>query len=648
MKIKTSHMTPKELLSKANEAMNAKDLLLASQLFTKILNKFPNHSAAKKGLQKLKKLTTNDAQGVHNASLEEAINELQKGNYQNAINLSIKFKLTNPDNPVVYNLIGICYVNQQNPKEGVPYFRTALRLNKQYPEAKANLGSALLMMGKIDDAILQLEESLKENPKNPMGWNSLGNALSQNTQLKQAQTAFERAIELAPQYLNAINSLGVLLNNMEERVKAIKIFEKGLKIDPNDKDILTNLGYTLADNGNIAEAIKVLSKVISLGQYNLDVKHRLGVLKSNSGQIKDAIITLREVVKEDPTLSEAYRSLSLIHKFEKSDPLISKMQNRLYHPDSTSYDKIHLGFALGKSLHDIKEYSKAFKAYKIANDTRRLELQYDITEHRNSIQQIKSIYSNLKINLKYEGKLNPIFILGMNRSGTTLVEQILSSHSDVHGAGELAFINKVGLQNLQNKEIWNIRSLEKTREEYINILNSQRLNKSFVTDKLPINFKWIGLIKLLFPEARIIHLIRNPVDTCLSNYRNYFIASGNSYAYNLDELANFFIDYRNVMEFWHEIFPGQIYACNYDLLTFNQEKETRSLIKYCGLRWQNDLLNFEQNKRSVKTASVGQVREGLYQTSVGGWEKYKEELKPLYEILNDSGCLKEWDQTNFA
>ena len=142
------------------------------------------------------------------------------------------------------------------------------------------------------------------------------------------------------------------------------------------------------DDGNIAEAIKVLSKVISLGQYNLDVKHRLGVLKSNSGQIKDAIITLREVVKEDPTLSEAYRSLSLIHKFEKSDPLISKMQNRLYHPDSTSYDKIHLGFALGKSLHDIKEYSKAFKAYKIANDTRRLELQYDITEHRNSIQQI--------------------------------------------------------------------------------------------------------------------------------------------------------------------------------------------------------------------------------------------------------------------
>ena len=210
MKIETSQMTPRELLSKANEALNAKDFLLASQLFNKILNKFPNHAAAKKGLQKLKKIKTNNTQGLHNDSLEKAINELQKGNYQNAIDLSLKFKLTNPDNPVVYNLIGICYVNQQNPKEGVPYFRTALRLNRQYPEARANLGSALLMIGKLDDAIRELEGSLKENPKNPMGWNSLGNALSQNIQLEQARTAFEQAIKLAPQYLNAINSLGVL------------------------------------------------------------------------------------------------------------------------------------------------------------------------------------------------------------------------------------------------------------------------------------------------------------------------------------------------------------------------------------------------------------------------------------------------------
>jgi len=641
-------MTPKELLSKATEAMNAKDFLLASQLFTKILNKFPNHVAAKKGMQKLKKITSNTTQGTHNFTLEEAINELQKGNYQNAINLSLKFQLTNPDNPLAYNLIGICYVNQQNPKDSVSYFRTALRLNKQYPEAKANLGSALLMMGKIDDAILQLEESLKENPKNPMGWNSLGNALSQNNQLKKARIAFEHAINLEPQYLNAINSLGVLLNNMDERTQAIKIFENGLKIDPNDRDILTNLGYTLADNGKITEAINVLSKVISLGQYNLDVKHRLGVLKSNSGQLKDAISTLRQVIKEDPTLSEAYRSLSLIQKFQKSDPLISKMQNRLNHPDSTNYDKIHLGFALGKSLHDIKEYSKAFQAYKIGNDTRRLELQYDIAKHRHSIEKIKSIYLKLNLKLEYEEKLKPIFILGMNRSGTTLVEQILSSHSDVHGGGELAYINKIGLQNLQCDEAWNIKTLEKTRQDYINILKSLRLNENFVTDKLPVNFKWIGLIKLLFPNARIVHLIRNPIDTCLSNYRNYFIASGNSYAYNLNELANFFIDYRNIMEFWHKIFPGEIYACNYDLFTFNQEKETRSLVEYCGLKWQDNLLNFEKNKRSVKTASVGQVREGLYQTSVGGWKKYKEELKPLYETLNSSGCLKEWDQTYFA
>ena len=424
-----------------------------------------------------------------------------------------------------------------------------------------------------------------------------------------------------------------------------------MKINPNDTDLLINFGYTLSDSGKLKQAIKKLTKGISFDNYPIDAKHRLGVLKSNDGDIKSAIKLILESIKEDPTLSEAYRSLSLIYKFKKSDELIDTMRERLNKPNSSVYDKIHLGFALGKSLHDIKEYKDAFKAYEIGNIARRSELVYDINEHSESIERIKTIYSNkeekIYIDTNHQN-VNPIFIVGMNRSGTTLVEQILSAHSMVTGAGELPNINKLGLENLKTNIKWTKTELICARAEYSKVLGSFAQGTKFVTDKLPVNFKWIGLIKILYPKAKIIHLIRNPMDTCLSNYRNYFIATGNAYAYNQKELANFYIDYRNLMEFWHMIFPNQIYACDYDSLTLNQETETRLLLKYCKLNWEPEVMKFEKNTRAVKTASVAQVREGLYRTSVGGWENYKEFLDPLYLTLKKSGALKEWDKNNFA
>ena len=644
-------MTPKELILEAKKAIKANNLLLAANFYTQILNKFPKHSAAKIGLSKIQKKSSHGTPGIKQKELNDAVNALQNGNFQTAINFSQNLIIKDPNHPVIHNIIGISYVNLQKPDKAISYFKTALRLNKHYNEARGNLGSALLLLGKTDEAINQLEQALKGNPKNPMAWNSLGNARDKKFLYDSARKAFEKAIELSPNYLNAFNSLGVLLNKLNLKDEAIKIFESGLKINPNDTDLLINFGYALSDSGKLKQAIKKLTKGISLDNYPIDAKHRLGVLKSNDGDIKSAIKLILESIKEDPTLSEAYRSLSLIYKFKKSDELIDTMRERLNKPNSSVYDKIHLGFALGKSLHDIQEYDDAFKAYEIGNIARRSELVYDIKEHSESIERIKTIYSNkeekIYIDTNHQN-VNPIFIVGMNRSGTTLVEQILSSHSTVTGAGELPNINKLGLENLKTNIKWTKTELICARAEYSKVLGSFAQGTKFVTDKLPVNFKWIGLIKILYPKAKIVHLIRNPMDTCLSNYRNYFIATGNAYAYNQKELANFYIDYRNLMEFWHMIFPNQIYACDYDSLILNQETETRLLLKYCKLNWEPEVMKFEKNTRAVKTASVAQVREGLYRTSVGGWENYKEFLDPLYLTLKKSGALKEWDKNNFA
>ena len=644
-------MTPKELILEAKKAIKANNLILAINFYTQILNKFPKHSAARLGLSKIQKKSLHGSLGIKQKELNDAVSALQNGNFETAIDFSQNLIIKDPNHPVIHNIIGISYVNLQKPDKAISYFKTALRLNKYYNEARGNLGSALLLLGKTDEAIIQLEQALKGNPKNPMAWNSLGNARDQKFLYDSARKAFEKAIELSPNYLNAFNSLGVLLNKLNLKDEAIKIFESGLKINPNDTDLLINFGYTLSDSGKLKQAIKKLTKGISFDNYPIDAKHRLGVLKSNDGDIKSAIKLILESIKEDPTLSEAYRSLSLIYKFKKSDELIDTMRERLNKPNSSVYDKIHLGFALGKSLHDIKEYKDAFKAYEIGNIARRSELVYDIKEHSESIERIKTIYSNkeekIYIDTNHQN-VNPIFIVGMNRSGTTLVEQILSAHSMVTGAGELPNINKLGLENLKTNIKWTKTELICARAEYSRVLESFAQGTKFVTDKLPVNFKWIGLIKILYPKAKIIHLIRNPMDTCLSNYRNYFIATGNAYAYNQKELANFYIDYRNLMEFWHMIFPNQIYACDYDSLTLNQETETRLLLKYCKLNWEPEVMKFEKNTRAVKTASVAQVREGLYRTSVGGWENYKEFLDPLYLTLKKSGALKEWDKNNFA
>jgi len=641
-------MTPKELLSKATEAMNAKDFLLASQLFTKILNKFPNHVAANKGMQKLKKITTNTTQDTHNFTLEEAINELKKGNYQNAINLSLKFQLTNPDNPLVYNLIGICYVNQQNPKEAVPYFRTALRLNKRYSEAKANLGSALLLIGKMEDSILQLEESLKENPNNAMAWNSLGNARRAIDQPVKAEESFKAALNLDPNYVNALNSYGVLLSEQREYTKSISLLEKAVKLSPLDREVNQNFAEALSGDGQTESAIKILNKIAELNNSdpNPNALVQIADLEARIGNLEKSKKLLQNVMDSFPEYFKAYRSFSSINKFKYPDKIITKMEKYFKSTSLSDEDVIQLGFSLGKAYYDISEFDKSFQAYSRANKARRKQLNYSSLDFSERINIIKSTfnkqwYNNFSNFIKPCTK--PIFILGMNRSGTTLVEQIVSAHSLVTGGGEIPYINSHCMKEINQIKTWGDGKLNSFYENYLEKLNSIDQKIPFVTDKMPSNFAWIGLIKTVFPKAKIIHLIRDPMDTCLSNYRNYFSSSGNGFAYDQIELAEFYYQYRKIMHYWYSLFPNEIFSCDYDHLVNDQETVTRKILNYCDLTFEPEVLRFYKNKRTVKTASVAQVRNPIYKSSISGWRKYEKHLSPMLNRLNELGCLEPWD-----
>ena len=320
------------------------------------------------------------------------------------------------------------------------------------------------------------------------------------------------------------------------------------------------------------------------------------------------------------------------------------MESLFLSENVSNTDKTHLSFALAKVYEDINNDEQFFEYLNEGNRLRKKELNYNIKASIKFHSDITKLFTknSPKIQKKSLSSINvkPIFIVGMPRSGTSLVEQIISSHHLVHGAGELNnFKNIVTpfLKNYINKVSKTITedNLLKVRNGYIQSLSDLKTSKKIITDKMPVNFRLIGLILAAFPEAKIIHTLRDPVATCWSNYKHYF-ANENGFTFNQQDLAKFFKLYTEMMDFWHKLFPGQIYDLTYEKLTKNQKEETQALLNYCDLDWDEDCLNFHKNERAVHTASASQVRQKMYQGSSEAWKKYEAYLKPLIDGLSDN------------
>ena len=306
-------------------------------------------------------------------------------------------------------------------------------------------------------------------------------------------------------------------------------------------------------------------------------------------------------------------------------------------------DRTNLNFALAKAYEDIKDFDKQFKALNTGNSLRKKELNYSIERDFKLFTRIKEAFnpppSILRKPLNDSSTITPIFILGMPRSGTSLVHQILDSHYKVRGMGELNYLNKsvfpiISKNNNLDKAGLTEGDLKIIREEYLNSISSLQLKEGVFVDKMPLNFRYIGFILSAIPEAKIIHTTRSPFATCWSIYKHYFSSAGHGWAYNLDDLAGFYAIYSNIMDFWHQTFPDKIYDLCYEDLTTNQEEETRKLLEYCELDWDENCLNFHTNKRAVKTASALQVRQKMYQGSSEAWKKHEEYLQPLIKALS--------------
>jgi tetratricopeptide (TPR) repeat protein len=507
------------------------------------------------------------------------------------------------------------------------------------PNTANLLGATYAVLGQTDEAIASYGRALKSWPDFAEAHSNLGDALLGLGKTEEAAASYNKAIHLKPDLAVAQTNLGAALLQMGDPEAAVSSLTKALEIEPDLAEAHNNLGMALNALGRPEEAISSLTTALQINPDFAEAHSSLGATFKSLGQPDEAVASYSRALKINPAFARAHRFLSTVKTYQNGDPQLRQMLQLLQREDLSKANRTDLNFALAKAHEDTGDYDRAFSFLEVGNRLRRKELNYDVSSTRALFARIKETFSNEIPILRgaeepdTEKRQRPVFILGMPRSGTSLVEQILASHSQVHGAGELVLmgqsVNAVG---------WASRKLSTdqlrfVRDSYLSGLEKLGRPEFHVVDKMPVNFWWIGFIVSALPGASIIHVKRDARATCWSNYKHYFSGKGNGYAYDLQDVTEYFKMYVDLMTFWHELFPHRIVDLDYESLTESQEEKSRKLLSQIGLEWEDQCLEFHKTERVVQTASALQVRQKMYRDSSSEWRKYEKHLEPMVEAL---------------
>ena len=526
------------------------------------------------------------------------------GQFQFAVDNIKTLNKKYPNEPLLFNLIGACYKELGQLPGAAKMFGVAVSLNPNYAEAHFNLGCIYQDLKQNENAIESYKNAVKINRSYADAYNNLGNILREIGDHEAAIESLEWAVTCKYDFAEAHNNLGKALYDFGKIEESIESFKVAISLKKNYPRALYNLSLSYYDIGNEILHLQMLKKALDLKPY----------------------------------WSEAHLTLSRIKKYKKNDPQISKIRDSVSSSQLNEKDLINFNFVLAKFYEDIKDYENQFKHLNEANKLRKIESGYFIDKDISLFSRIKDTFKETPniLDNKFikSSDIRPIFILGMPRSGTSLVHQIISSHPLVYGAGELNKIYKFAMPFVQDKENTSLseKNLLLFRTQYLEYLASLGSSEKVIVDKMPINFRFVGFIIAAFPDAKIIHMERDPMATCWSIYKYFF--PGNHYSYDQDDIAMYYGLYENLMNFWSNKFPNKIYDFNYESLTSNQEEETRNILKYCDLDWDDNCLNFYNNITAMKTTSAMQVKKKMYKGSSDVWRIYKSYLQPLIKGLN--------------
>jgi tetratricopeptide (TPR) repeat protein len=588
----------------------------------------------------------------------------------------------NPDFVDVHNNRGVVLAEIERFDEALLSYERALELSPDLGAALNNRGNLLQQLGRADEALADYDRALAFDPNNADAVNGRGSALQKLDRIHEAEKMLRRAILLKPDSAEAHCNLGNVLADLGSLIEAEAMIRHAVELKPNGATALGNVGKVLIDLGRFDQAEAVIGRALALKPDHAEAHFGLGAVLLKLGRPGEAEAASRRAIALKPDLAGAHHNLGMalmelgrlteareaaeraialapheplhfrqlgeVRKYAAGDPYLTALE--ALSQRETSFDvarQIDLHFALAKAHADVGQMDDEFRRLLAGNKLKRSLIDYNETLVLEEIDRAQLVFTSEFFVRALQGanelSSKPVFIVGMPRSGTTLVEQILASHPHVFGAGELksferaiAEVRSAMREAPAYPEIAVHMSGEHFRElgrRYLAGIRQLAPDACCVTDKMPANFVFAGLIHLALPNATIIHAVRDPIDTCLSCFSKLFM-EGNFQTYDLAELGRYYRHYKALMAHWHSVLPpGRILDVNYEDTVADVEGVARRIVAHCGLPWDQRCLDFHRTERAVRTASAAQVRSPIYASSIGRWRAYQSFLGPLLAEL---------------
>jgi tetratricopeptide (TPR) repeat protein len=626
----------------------------AARLYEAIAAREPNNAEARQylGVILASAGQLDQAKALMKRSLELKPNEFAfLENYAGALTLAEEFAETlevsrralalRPQSVNVLYLSAAALQNLDRLEDARAQFVALLRLAPDHQAARKEYAATLARLGEIDEALAVVEKLIADCPRFADAYLVRANIRAIRGEVAPAVDDYERALTLQPNAYSTWQSLGHALERLALYDKALAAFDRALALRPNHAESLIGRGDALNQLGRLSEALACYNQAIAIGGDS-EKKGRFAraIALAQAGETDEARAELRRFTQRHENSGSAWRALSDLITFEAGDPAFATMESLLAGGAQAEGQAQALHFALGKAYLDIGDSQRAFAHLNEGNRLKRRQLAYDADANSARMAAIARTFP-AEIFDRFAGagsrSAAPIFVVGMPRSGTTLIEQILASHPAVHAAGELPILPQIAAEIGETPE--GVESLTSERlaalgDAYVARVGAPPAGKVRFIDKLPGNFANVGLIRLILPEARIIHSRRDPVDACLSCYTIDFQAAGLAFAYDMTELGRYCRDYQALMAHWRTAAPpSRLLEVDYESVVDDLEGEARRMIAFLDLPWDPACLAFHQTKRPVRTASLNQVRRPIYRSSVGRWRAHAAELAPLLQAL---------------
>lgn len=594
-----------------------------------------------------------DTTGLPGPLLTQASRQIAEGAFAAAQKTVAGLLSKHPKHAVLHAMMGRIQSAMGRGSEAIAALRMAQKLDPFYAEAWLNEGNEWRRQDKVDEATRAYRAAVARAPDLEQALVFLAMLLNQQSLANKAQAYAERAVAAHPKSVSAWVALGNTFILLRDHDRAAEVLERAVTLSGRrSTEALVLLAQVYAHINRDAEARVLIDEALAIKPDHVAALTRKGNLLQAAGDFAAADLIFRQSLALAPTDGELFRSFIVSYKVKPGDPIVPQMQAAMALPNLSDHSRLSFAFALGKALEDQKDHAAAFPYIRLGNELARKLHPFDLAKRRDEVAALQAAFrgfdwASARIDGASDGA--PIFVTGMPRSGTTLVEQIFASHSRVTGAGEIGLLQAAcqklifarpdrfdAARHLSDIPAPEIAALG---HDFLRVMAERFPGADILTDKSITTYMYIGLVKLALPKARIVVVRRDPRDTLLSIYKNRFPDGTHLYAYDLRDLAEYYATFVEMVEFWRTLTPDAFTEITYETLVADPETESRRLIAAGGLDWEEGCLNFHQNKRKIDTLSVYQVRQPISGGSVKAWQRYEAELAPMIDILHERGLL---------